>query len=156
VHCPEKKCLFSGDVYLKPDVFFFRSDEDYDAMTHTFEMLLDVEEWDALLCGHVPVYENGRDALKWKWEKHVERGVRIEELHAQGYTEEEISAIVFPRASKNSSLFVLCGGDVSPNNIIRSKIHGPVHRSGVVEALKGTRYLERFWEVEQGQGQRRR
>jgi len=141
IHCPSANVFFSGDAYLSPETFFFRSDEDYDNATATMRRMIATPDWDGLLCGHMPVYKDGKEALKRKLEQHEANGVRIRELHAGGMAEEDIAAVIFPRATKQWPLFVFCGGDVSPDNIIRSCIHGGSHRSGVSKALKNTTLL---------------
>jgi glyoxylase-like metal-dependent hydrolase (beta-lactamase superfamily II) len=66
--CRSSSALFSGDVFLTPETFFFRSDEDWAAIERTLAGLLEVDGWDALLCGHMPVYEGGRAAVEKKLE----------------------------------------------------------------------------------------
>ena len=62
---------------------------------------------------------------------------RILTLYETGLSEEEIGRTIFPRASKMRAMFMLCGGDVSPLNIVRSTLFGPVHRDGVKRSLAG-------------------
>ncbi len=124
---PKRKILFAGDAYLTDRTFFFRADEDYDLIVDTLRRLiaLDVE---VLCCGHTPVWINGREALSSKLAYMLETRDRIFELHERGMSPERIAHELFPRARKQLPLWIGCGGDVSPANIVRNALYGPVVR----------------------------
>mmetsp|Transcript_14398 Transcript_14398/g.29628 ORF Transcript_14398/g.29628 Transcript_14398/m.29628 type:complete len:370 (+) Transcript_14398:162-1271(+) len=137
-HVPSLSILFTGDAYLTPKTFFFRSDEDVDRIIASCEFCLDLPSWDAMLCAHEPVHTGGKEKMREKLDYMVTTRDRILTLYKIGLSEEEIAQTVFRRASKMRAMFMLCGGDVSPLNIVRSTLFGPVHRDGVKRSLAGT------------------
>jgi glyoxylase-like metal-dependent hydrolase (beta-lactamase superfamily II) len=136
-HVPSLDLLFPGDVYLTPNSFFFRSDEDITRIIRSCEYLLDLPSWDIMLCAHEPVYSGGKESMRKKLDYMVTTRDKILSLYAEGISEEKIAQIVFPRATKLRAMFILCGGDVSPINIVRSTLFGPLHRDGVKKSLAG-------------------
>ncbi|GMH67773.1 hypothetical protein TrST_g13501 [Triparma strigata] len=134
-HVPEENTLFAGDLFLNENRFFFRSDECFDSILSSVDKILKLEDWDTLLCAHEPVFEGGREALNRKREYLTAIQVKIKSLHQEGFSDTEISSIVFKRATSMRFLWVMCGGDVSPLNIVRSVLYGPVMRNNIKTAL---------------------
>ncbi len=129
-HVPEKGWLFSGDAFLHERIKLFRADEDFAATIATLERFLALD-FDVLFCAHRPRLTGGKEAVRQKlgWLRGVEGKVRA--LHAEGVGTREIARRVVPRPAWLDSISL---GDASPENLVRSILHGPVPRPEVVAA----------------------
>lgn len=129
-HVPERGWLFSGDAFIHERVKLFRRDEDFAATVATLERFLALD-FDVLFCAHRPRLTRGKQAIaeKLAWLRDVEGRTRA--LHAEGRSEIEIARRVLPRAGALSWITL---GDASPENLVRSILHGPTPRPEVIEA----------------------
>jgi glyoxylase-like metal-dependent hydrolase (beta-lactamase superfamily II) len=113
---PERRWLFSGDLYLAPRLRYLRADEDVYAMMDSLRRVLALEPR-VLFCQHRGRVEGGAARLRLKLEFLVELGERIHMLHHRGWSEGAIG-----RALPGSDLFwrVWTGGDFSKRNFVRA------------------------------------
>ena len=87
---PERRWLFSGDLYLAPKLRYLRADEDVYAMMDSLRRVLALEP-DMLFCQHRGRVDHGRELLRHKLEFLVELGGRIHALHDRGWSDAAIA-----------------------------------------------------------------
>ncbi len=113
---PERRWLFSGDLFLGPRLKYLRSDEDIYALLASLRRAIALEP-QTLFCQHRGRVENAGSALRQKLDSLVELGERIQGLHAQGLGEEQIA-----RALPGSDLVwrLWTGGHFSKRNFVHA------------------------------------
>jgi glyoxylase-like metal-dependent hydrolase (beta-lactamase superfamily II) len=113
---PERRWLFSGDLYLGPRLKYLRADEDVHALIASLRRVLALEP-EVLYCQHRGRVENATAMLRQKLDSLVELGGRISELHRRGLPEEAIA-----RALPGSDLLwrLWTAGDFSKRNFVRA------------------------------------
>jgi len=87
---PERRWLFSGDLYLAPKLRYLRADEDVYAMMDSLRRVLALAP-DVLFCQHRGRVDHGRELLRQKLEFLVELGGRIHALHERGWSDGAIA-----------------------------------------------------------------
>ena len=113
---PERRWLFSGDLFLGPRLKYLRSDEDIYALLASLRRAIALEP-QTLFCQHRGRVENAGSALRQKLDSLVELGERIQTLHTQGLGEEQIA-----RALPGSDLLwrMWTGGHFSKRNFVHA------------------------------------
>lgn len=113
---PERRWLFSGDLYLAPKLRYLRADENIYAMLDSLRRVIALEP-EVLFCQHRGRVENATPMLKRKLDFLVELGERIQVLHRKGLAPDEIA-----RALPGSDLLwrVWTGGHFSKANFVRA------------------------------------
>jgi glyoxylase-like metal-dependent hydrolase (beta-lactamase superfamily II) len=113
---PERRWLFSGDLFLGPRLKYLRSDEDIYALLDSLRRAIALEP-QTLFCQHRGRVENAGSALRQKLDSLVELGERIQALHEKGMDEDAIA-----RALPGSDLVwrVWTGGHFSKINFVRA------------------------------------
>jgi len=112
---PERRWLFSGDLYLAPRLRYLRADEDVYAMMDSLRRVLALEPR-VLFCQHRGRVEQGAARLRDKLAFLVDLGGRIHDLHGRGWSDAAVA-----RALPGSDLLwrVWTGGDFSKRNFVR-------------------------------------
>lgn len=118
---PDRRWLFSGDLYLAPKLRYLRADEDICAMLDSLRRVIALKPR-VLFCQHRGRVEDAAAVLRRKLDFLVELGERIRELDRQGLTESEIA-----RALPGSDLLwrVWTGGHFSKRNFVRAFLRPP-------------------------------
>jgi len=118
---PERRWLFSGDLYLAPKLRYLRADEDVYAMIDSLRRVLALEPAH-LFCQHRGRVDRGPARLRQKLEFLTELGARIHQLHDQGWSDAAIA-----RALPGSDLLwrVWTAGDFSKRHFVRAFLRGP-------------------------------
>jgi glyoxylase-like metal-dependent hydrolase (beta-lactamase superfamily II) len=113
---PERRWLFSGDLFLGPRLKYLRSDEDIYALLDSLRRVIALEP-ETLFCQHRGRVENAGSALRQKLDSLVELGERIRALAGKGMDEEAIA-----RALPGSDLVwrVWTGGHFSKRNFVHA------------------------------------
>ena len=113
---PDRRWLFSGDLYLGPRLKYLRADEDVHALIASLRRVLALEPA-ALYCQHRGRIENAAAQLRQKLDSLVELGERVSELHSRGLSDDEIA-----RALPGSDLLwrLWTAGDFSKRNFVRA------------------------------------
>ena len=113
---PERRWLFSGDLFLGPRLKYLRSDEDIYALLDSLRRAIALEP-QTLFCQHRGRVENAGSALRQKLDSLVELGERIEALRGKGMDEGAIA-----RALPGSDLVwrVWTGGHFSKLNFVHA------------------------------------
>lgn len=132
----EEGWLFSGDVFIHERVKIFRRDEDFAATLTTLERLLELP-FDVLFCGHRPVAEGGREALRRKLQRLRDLEGEVRRLAEAGHPEKEIVRRLGFRTF--GGFEALSGGDATSTNLVRSILHGPATRPEVADVLASFR-----------------
>jgi glyoxylase-like metal-dependent hydrolase (beta-lactamase superfamily II) len=113
---PDRRWLFSGDLYLGPRLKYLRADEDVHALLDSLRRVIALEP-EVLFCQHRGRVENAAARLRAKLDALVELGERIEDLRRQGLNEGEISRTL-PGSDLRWRLWT--GGHFSKRNFVRS------------------------------------
>ncbi|MFQ5792185.1 MAG: MBL fold metallo-hydrolase [Acidobacteriota bacterium] len=122
---PERRWLFSGDLYLAPKLKVLRSDEDVHALADSLRRVMELEP-KVLFCQHRGRVEQAMEVLRMKHDFLVELGARVKALHAQGLDETEIARAL----PGNDFLWRLgTGGHFSKLNFVRAFL-SPRRRMG--------------------------
>ena len=113
---PNRRWLFSGDLYLAPRLRYLRADEDVYAMLDSLRRVIALEP-ELLFCQHRGRVEQGAAMLSRKLDFLLELGERIHDLRRRGLDEVEIA-----RALPGNDLLwrVWTGGDFSKRNFVRA------------------------------------
>lgn len=113
---PERRWLFTGDLYLGPRLKYLRSDEDVHALIASLRRVLALEP-EVLFCQHRGPVEDAGRLLRHKLDALTELGERIRDLHGNGLAEDEIA-----RALPGSDLLwrLWTGGHFSKRNFVRA------------------------------------
>jgi glyoxylase-like metal-dependent hydrolase (beta-lactamase superfamily II) len=88
---PERRWLFTGDLYLSPILRVLRSDENLPALIDSLRRVIGLEP-KIVFCQHRGRVENATEILQQKLQYLLEICGRIDELHQQGLTEPGIAA----------------------------------------------------------------
>jgi len=117
---PNRRWLFSGDLYLGPKLRYLRADEDVYAMLDSLRRVIALEP-ELLFCQHRGRVEQGAAMLSRKLDFLLELGERIHDLRRHGLDEAEIA-----RALPGNDVFwrVWTGGDFSKRNFVRAFLRG--------------------------------
>jgi glyoxylase-like metal-dependent hydrolase (beta-lactamase superfamily II) len=118
---PERRWLFSGDLYLAPKLRYLRADEDVYAMIDSLRRVLALEPAE-LFCQHRGRVDHGPARLRQKLEFLTELGDRIQRLHHQGWGDAAIA-----RALPGTDLLwrVWTAGDFSKRHFVRAFLRRP-------------------------------
>ncbi|RSL29381.1 MBL fold metallo-hydrolase [Salibacterium salarium] len=123
-HClydPERKWLFSGDLFLARKVRFGMKEDSVPQMIQSLQNILSYDI-DVVFCGHAGIIENGKDALHAKLEFLLQLSKDTIKLHQEGYSVQEITHQLL---SRNKKIRWLTGNDFSPHFFIRSILNEP-------------------------------
>jgi glyoxylase-like metal-dependent hydrolase (beta-lactamase superfamily II) len=88
---PDRRWLFSGDLYLSPRLRVLRADEDLPALIGSLRRVIGLEP-EVIFCQHRGRVEEATQNLKRKLEYILEICGRIQELKRRGLTEAEMAA----------------------------------------------------------------
>lgn len=88
---PDRRWLFTGDLYLSPKLRVLRSDENLPRLIDSLRRVIALEP-KVIYCQHRGRVENATQMLQQKLQYLLEIRGRIDELHQQGLTEPEIAA----------------------------------------------------------------
>lgn len=116
---PNKKWLFSSDLYVNSYIAYFLENESTLDQINSIKRILELD-FDVLLCGHNPQFENGKEKLKKKLvflEKFFEE---ISNLYEKNHLAEE----VFKKLKFKEYWYVriLSNGQLSKLNMVKSVI----------------------------------
>ncbi|MBL4666396.1 MAG: MBL fold metallo-hydrolase [Sneathiella sp.] len=92
LHClylPEKKWLFSGDLYISKSLRYFRSDENLEQLLESIRKVLKLD-FDVLFCPHRGIVEEGRQALTAKLHNILALCEKAQTLQARGIETSQI------------------------------------------------------------------
>lgn len=113
---PDRRWLFSGDLYLAPKLRYLRADENIYAMLDSLRRVVALEPA-VLFCQHRGQVTGATAMLRRKLDFLVELGERIRDLHNKGLNQNEIA-----RALPGSDLLwrLWTGGHFSKRNFVRA------------------------------------
>lgn len=123
-HCDDHICLleqeegwlFSGDIFIGERVPTLRSDEDALGILDSLKKLLQYP-FETIFCASGKVFKNGHEVVKNKIAYLEEIKDRIETLHRQGLSLDEIRERVL---GKETALYEPTEGDFAKINLVRS------------------------------------
>ena len=116
---PEKKWLFSSDLYISSYIGYFLDDESIVQQIQSIKKILTFD-FRVLFCSHNPQLENGRQKLKEKLQFLEDFNGRVTKLYEAGSSEKQIFKAL--RLKEHLLPYLLSGGYLSKRNMIRSAI----------------------------------
>lgn len=116
---PDRRWLFSGDLYLAPKLRYLRADENIYAMLDSLRRVIALDPA-VLYCQHRGLVEEATAMLRRKLDFLVALGERIHDLHRKGLSEGAIA-----RALPGSDLLwrLWTGDHFSKRNFVRAFLH---------------------------------
>ncbi|RSL31150.1 MBL fold metallo-hydrolase [Salibacterium salarium] len=113
---PDRKWLFSGDLFLAKKVRFGMKEDSVPRMIESLQHILtfDIQ---TIFCGHAGIVEKGYDALHAKLEFLLQLSENTIKLYQEGYNIQEITVQLL---SKNKKIRWLTHNEFSPHFFIRS------------------------------------
>ncbi len=91
---PEKKWLFTGDLFLATRPKLFRADEELAGEIESLRTIL-TYDFKTIFCAHKGVVENGYEALQQKLAYFIDLIGKIKKMHLKGETAKEITHELF-------------------------------------------------------------
>ena len=91
---PEKKWLFTGDLFLATRPKLFRADEALTGEINSLKKVL-THQFQTVFCAHKGVVKDGYDAIRQKLDYFLKLVHRVKGLYAEGNTVSEITKQVF-------------------------------------------------------------
>lgn len=115
LHVPERRWLFTADLFLSPRIAYLRFDEDVYALAQSLHAMAQLPA-DVLFCGHRGVVDAGATALKQK-ARYLEAlcGQVKRRYHREG---QSLDAIQRELLGREGILRWFTGGDFSKANLI--------------------------------------
>lgn len=80
---PERKWLFSGDLFISRSLFYLRQDEDFGMLIRSLKQILTFD-FQTVFCAHRGIVQNGRQALREKLDFLVSLARKARKLHSAG------------------------------------------------------------------------
>ncbi len=117
---PDKKWLFTGDLFCGTTFIYLRKDENYLQILDTIKKLSQLEI-ETIFCNLKGVVPNGRDALLKKISKMEQLRDGVLNLHEKGLPPQKIREKILGREDARN---LVTGGHYSKQNTIDSIIHG--------------------------------
>ena len=117
---PDRKWLFTGDLFCGRKIKYFRRDENFDLLLESIEKLagLDVE---TIFCGLLGVVRDGRKMLADKAAFMAKLRHDVRELSATGLSPRAIARRLMGR---EGAMYYLTGGHYAKVNAVRSVLAG--------------------------------
>ena len=116
---PERKWLFSADLYINSYIGYFLDDESITDQIASIKKILKLD-FKVMFCSHNPQLKNAREKLEEKLLFLEDFNGKVIELYRGGSNEKEI----FKKLKLKELLlpYILSGGHLSKRNMIRSVI----------------------------------
>ncbi len=93
---PHKKWLFTGDLYITANPKVAHRSESIQQYIESLEKILTLD-FETIFCAHEGVVTDGREKIKEKIAYLKRMRKAATEMHQEGFTDEEIVKIIFPR-----------------------------------------------------------
>ena len=113
---PERKWLFTGDIYCGRAVRYLRADEDFHTTLSSLKKIAALDTG-ILFCCLKGAVKNGRTALLGKIAYMEELAGKVVDLHAQGFSPREIRRRLL---GKEAAMFYLTGGHFAKQHVVDS------------------------------------
>ncbi len=122
LHVPERRWLFTADLFLSPRVKYLRFDEDVYALAESLHAMAQLPA-DVLFCGHRGVVKEGATALKEK-ARYLE-ALCGQVKHRYYHEQQPLPAIQQDLLGREGTLHWFTGGDFSKQNMIAACVRRP-------------------------------
>ena len=116
---PQKKWLFSADLYINSYISFFMDNESIAQQIESIRSILQLD-FDTMFCSHNPKLTNARASLNKKLSFLESTFEQVAKLHSQGYSDSEIFRAL--KLKENRITKFLSGGHLSKLNMVRAII----------------------------------
>jgi len=121
LHCfylPEKRWLFSGDLYISKSLRYFRSDENLEQLIHSMRKVLELD-FEVLFCPHRGIVEEGKQALTAKLHNILTLCEKAQSLKAAGV---ETPQIVIDLLGPEDMMALMTRNNFSKTNMIEEAL----------------------------------
>lgn len=121
LHCfylPERKWLFSGDLYISKSLRMLRKDENLAQIMHSMNKVLQLD-FDVLFCPHRGILEDGKHAMTEKLNNMLELCEQAQALKQKGLSNK---AIVKKLLGPEEAVGYLTGFNFSKINLINQAV----------------------------------
>jgi len=121
LHCfflPEKRWLFSGDLYISKSLRYMRSDENLAQLLDSIRSVLELD-FEVLFCPHRGILEEGKQALTAKLENILTLCRKAQDLKASGT---ETPQIVVELLGPEDMMARMTGNNFSKRNMIEEAL----------------------------------
>lgn len=116
---PDKKWLFSSDLYIHYYIGFFINTESITQQIKSLKTVLNLD-FKVLFCSHNPQLTHGRDKLLKKLQFLEENYESVADLYQKGYTAKQIFKKL--KMKENHFVKILSGGTLSHLNMVKDII----------------------------------
>lgn len=118
---PDKKWLFTGDLFLAPRPRLFRADEHLEGEIKSLKTILN-HSFQTVFCAHKGIVPNGYDGVRKKLDYFFELVGKVKKLNAEGYTVGEITAMA---VGKKDTIGLITFNHICSENLTREclKVH---------------------------------
>ena len=116
---PNKKWLFSSDLYVNSYIAYFLENESTLEQTNSIKIILELD-FDVLLCGHNPQFRNGKAKLKKKLLFLEKFYKEVSELYEKKYSPTQIFKEL--KFKESQMVKFLSQGNLSRMNMVKSVI----------------------------------
>ena len=115
---PDKKWLFSGDLYISRSLKYLRADEDLSQLIDSIRKVLELD-FEILFCPHRGIVEEGKQAMMDKLDNLLRLCEESQALKGQGMSEKQIVKKVL---GKEDGISYLSAFNISKINLIREAL----------------------------------
>ena len=116
---PDKKWLFSADLYINSYISFFMDSESIAQQIASIRRVLELD-FDIMFCSHNPKFKAPKASLNKKLSYLESTFEKVAQLHTQGYSDKEIFKAI--GLKENRLAKIMSGGHLSKLNMVRAII----------------------------------
>jgi glyoxylase-like metal-dependent hydrolase (beta-lactamase superfamily II) len=113
---PDRKWLFTGDIFCGRTVRYLRADEDFHIILSSLKKLAELN-FDTMFCCLKGVISDGKSALLSKIDYMEKLKSNVQDLNTQGHSSRKIRKILLGR---EDAMFCVSGGHFSKQHVIDS------------------------------------
>ncbi len=115
---PERKWLFSGDLYISKSLRYLRVDEDLSQLIDSIRKVLELD-FEVIFCPHRGIVEAGKQAMVDKLNNLIDLCKKSQALKSDGLSERQIVTKVL---GKEDGISYLSAFNISKINLIREAL----------------------------------
>jgi len=119
---PERKWLFSGDLYISKSLRYLRVDEDLSQLIDSIRKVLELD-FEIIFCPHRGIVEEGKQAMVDKLNNLINLCEKSQALEREGMNEKQIVKKVL---GKEDGISYLSAFNISKINLIREALKVPL------------------------------
>ncbi len=117
-YVPNRKWLFSGDLYISRSLRYLRTDENLAELIKSIEKVLKLD-FEILFCPHRGIVEEGKQAMIDKFNNLTKLCKNAQALHQQGFSDKQI---VIKLLGKEDGISYMSGFSIAKINLIKEAL----------------------------------